>query len=71
MTSGVGPAAAVPAGGQRVPRRAALRTGLVALHAGAASDAASTASRVAPPALLAPGIGPLLGDVGEPPAPVR
>ena len=51
--------------------RPALLTGLVAPHAGAASGAAGTPQRVAPPALLDPGIGPLLGDAGEPPAPMH
>ncbi len=49
----------------------ALLTGLVAPHAGAASGAATTGSRPAPPALLDPGIGPLLGEAGEPGAPVH
>ena len=60
--------------GCRTPRSwsgPALLTGLVAPHAGAASGAASTQPRVAPPALLDPGIGPLLGDAGEPAAPVH
>ncbi|HEY5117251.1 MAG TPA: hypothetical protein VIJ00_17145, partial [Nakamurella sp.] len=40
-------------------------------HAGAASGAATTGPRVAPPGLLDPGIGPLLGDAGEPAAAVH
>ena len=49
----------------------ALLAGLVAPHAGAASGAAGTQPRVAPPALLDPGIGPLLGEAGESAAPVH
>ncbi len=81
----LGPPARRSAGAGEAPRPAAryrlrgtaflvgpaLLTGLVAPHAGAASGAAGTQARVAPPALLDAGIGPLLGEAGESAAPMH